>query len=271
MRSDMKKVLTERPRRGGCYTYKDFRPRKCQGEYADDLPSNQGMRRPYGWETKEFSDLLGPLQRFLRGCVGRSWDDVWSEICTVVNGGSTVEQHLRGHVMSEVETHVTIPDPANAAALWAYGNHYRGFHEPYGLYVDPRDGILRFRDEPTKKSYDRIVVDGMTYERGDDGLLYPITRWHPRSRSGRYPLKVVGTQRAMHIDGIWYWMILDETPSPITVPYIDHGRPQTRVVYFPRYDMVTGEYVKEGRYHAGRRQMSSRDLRRHRLKNTRGD
>ena len=30
----------------------------------------------YGWNAKEFSDVLGPLRRYLRKQVGRPWDKV---------------------------------------------------------------------------------------------------------------------------------------------------------------------------------------------------
>ena len=280
MRADMKKVLTERPRSNGIYSYNDFRQRENAGDY-DDLPSHQGMRRPYGWEAKQFSDLLGPLQRFLRNSVGRPWDDVWSEICQAVGSGNTVDEHLRGHAMQEVETNTVVVD----GRVMSYGRFGGGsLGEPWRLYVDPRDGLIHAA--PERRSYKAVkfqTVEGLSYRAGDDGLLYP-PGWgrsndnfpsrpvFPRRRSdnsGRYPLKVIGNQYAMLIDGVWYWIEMADTPPACDVGYVQDGVAKTRRVFFSRYDFVRGEDIQEGRYHAAKRQMCSRDLRRNGLRNTR--
>ena len=276
MRADMKKVLTERPRGHGAYSYNDFRQRENAGDY-DDLPSHQGMRRPYGWDRKEFSDLLGPLQRFLRNCVGRPWDDVWSEICQAVGSGNTVDQHLRGHVEQEVETNTVVVD----GRVMSYGRFGGGsLGEPWRLYVDPRDGLI-YAAEDRRSAWKAVkyeTVEGLQYRQGDDGLLYPpdwgrvTDYYYPPRRyhrtTGRYPLKVIDDQYAMLIDGIWYWIEMAETPPPCDVGYVQDGAAKTRRVFYARYDFVRGEDIQEGRYHAAKRQMCSRDLRRHGLRNT---
>ena len=257
MRADMKKVVTERPRSNARYAYSDYRHRDNHGDF-DNLPSHQGMRRLYS-DHKTFSDLLGPLRGYLRGCVGRPWDDVWSEICQVVKSGNTVDQHLRSHIMYEVELHTRIID----GKAYADGRYGRGRYEIVGLYVDPRDGLVHHNDNTPGRAIRTVVVDGIRYRPGDGGVLYPVSR---NSRS--YPLKLVGRDKAMHIDGIWYWINVAETPAAYDAPYIKDGKALTRRIFSPRYDFITGEYVKEGRYHAGKRQMCARDLRRHGLRNT---
>jgi hypothetical protein len=49
----------------------------------EDLPEREGMREPYirGWRCKERGFNAGPMARFLRKNCGRSWDAVFSEIC----------------------------------------------------------------------------------------------------------------------------------------------------------------------------------------------
>lgn len=266
MRADMKKVLTERPRANARYAYSDFRHEANHTDY-DDLPSFQGMRRPYADDHKDFSDLIGPLHRFLRNSVGRRWDDVWSEVCQAVGSGNTVDQHLRGHVMQDVDVKTQLIN-GKVVAL----GRYFGPHEPYGLYVDPRDGILYANDNrPRYKAAKGKTVDGLYYHIGDDGLLYPPEKaWYPRKgATGWYPLKLIGDQKAMLIEGIWYWIDMAETPAAYDAEYVVDGRVRTRRIVFPRYDFVRGENVQEGRYHAGKRQMASRDLRRHGLRNIR--
>lgn len=261
MRADMKKVLTERPRRGGVYTYNDIRRRENAGDY-DDLPSHQGMRRPYGWNTKEFTDLIGPLRGYLRGCAGRRWDDVWSEICQVVGSGNTVDQHLRGHVMQEVETLTVLVDGKVYAR-----RRYSGWYEP-DVYVHPIDGLIYVNDNrPRKAQEKRRRVDGLSYRVGADGLLYPVSLY--RSIEARFVLKLIGDRKAMLIDGIWYWIEMANTPPAYDQQYVQDGVTKTRRVYSARLDFVTGEFVNEGRYHADKRQMASRDLRRHGLCNIR--
>jgi hypothetical protein len=258
----MKKVLTERPRRGGIYAYKDFRSRENRGD-PDDLPSHQGMRFPYGWDRKTFDDLLGPLKAFLRSCVGRRWDDVWSEISQVVGSGSTVDQHLRSHVMMEVETDTFVVD----GHVYALGRYGRGRHAPDGLYVDPVDGVLRWWEPPSRGKYKHKQVDGIWYTWDDDGILHPANRWNS---NGRYPIKLLGDERAVRIDGIWYWVIWAVTPPPVDAEYVDAaGQIRTRRVYRPRYDFIRCVEVKEGRYAANKRQMSCRDLRKNGLTNCR--
>jgi hypothetical protein len=77
MREDMSKVVIERPRSGhslpGYKTRLRVRHYDPEKDY-DDLPKRvSGSRSKYirAGEIKYFSDLLGPLRRFLRKNVGR--------------------------------------------------------------------------------------------------------------------------------------------------------------------------------------------------------
>jgi hypothetical protein len=263
VRTDMKKVLTERPRQGSIESYKSIRRRENRGD-PDLLPSHQGIRRPYR-DPKEFSDLIGPLKRFLAGCVGRKWDDVWSEICDVLSPDSHIDNHLLLHVDMEVEQHVEIIGD-DLYSIRPYHGLRRIWKD---LYVDPRDGIL-YRNEDWRHfpTYPRpIVIDGWSYRKGEDGILYPLNCYYPRSPAGRYPMKLIGREKAMLIEGVWYWIEMAETPPARDVTYLDHGELKVRRVFSPCYDVVRGETVHEGRYHASKRQMCSRDLRKNGLRN----
>ena len=75
MRNDMAKVVTEAPRRGHRNPSKKWGRRLTTDEYDSDDhgPSRAptARYRQYGWNAKEFSDVLGPLRRYLRKQVGR--------------------------------------------------------------------------------------------------------------------------------------------------------------------------------------------------------
>jgi hypothetical protein len=124
MRSDMHKVIVDRPR---------FPGRARKGRSAreiEDLPAKQGMRRPYGWWGKEFNDHLQPLRRFLHKQVGRPWNKVDSEICGGLRPGNPLHDHLRTHIFDEVALeNLNLPQAKRRSSRM--------------YYVDARTGILR--------------------------------------------------------------------------------------------------------------------------------
>ena len=257
MRADMKKVLTERPRFGSSRcSYHDARAVAKQTD-PDDLPHHQGMRRPHR-DTKEFSDLLGPLKRYMRSCVGRCYDDVWSEICANVPADTTVGDHLRQHAKWECDTDTKVVDGTVVSKTGWYASEYKS---PRGLYVDPRDGIICYNAE-VRRYTPPVYVDGLAYKQVD-GILYP----YGDRRAGRHPMKVIGDQRAMQINGIWYWIAMQDVPPPVLKNYVINGKRVQKLVPSSRYDIILGEFKDSGRYHADKRQMCSRDLKKHGLVN----
>src|SRR5262245_6915882 len=111
MREDMSKVVIERPREGHGLPSRKTRLRirryDPDKEY-DDLPSRvSGSRSKYirPREIKDFSDLLGPLRRFLRKNVGRPWNLVYSEMKEILDDRKVTGRHVFEHVEMEVETH----------------------------------------------------------------------------------------------------------------------------------------------------------------------
>jgi hypothetical protein len=146
MRDDMAKVVTERPRRGH-----GNQSKKTTGlpirRYDPDVDYDEPVRLPvsrgrqYGWNAKEFSDLINPLKRYLRSCIGRPWNKVHSELSQKLDRRSISGSHIWDHVMREIETDCYIgPDRL------AYSNNrrYGGGEGPLvGLYVDPRNLLIR--------------------------------------------------------------------------------------------------------------------------------
>jgi hypothetical protein len=138
----MFKVIVERPRWGASHASsvklrKDKDPHKQIG-----LKRHALEQAPY---VKSLNEHLGPLVRFLQRRVGCRWDDVFSEICSGLDTGSTVKMHVRQHLPDFVlfgisygrrgellhRGQVLRPDRRNCA--WPE------------FYVDPDDGRLKDR------------------------------------------------------------------------------------------------------------------------------
>lgn len=264
MRDDMKKVLTERPRHGRVFAYHDFRRRENRGD-EDLLPSCQGMRRPFQdyCKRKEFSDLLGPLKRYLLSCVGRRWDDVWSEVCTNVDANSVTGEHLRFHVDDLVTKDCVVVDgEVREQGRWSFRN------EVDGLYVHPVDGVLRHsgpRTNPRRAERRRSkILDGYRYL-VDGHRLVPL-------EGGKERVVVRhGVEEAVLLDGIWYWVVFAD--APVLRSHTKAGKDgvtMQQITAVECRDLVTGKKTIGGRYRSGKRQMSARDLRRFEVTNAGG-
>jgi len=143
MRNDMAKVVTERPRRGHGNSSKKWGRRLGKNEYdADDHgPTRAPIARhhQYGWNAKEFSDLLGPLRRYLRKQVSRPWNKVWSEISRTLDNRSLSGQHIFDHIRWEVTQNAYIGEDGRV-----YDRRWLGPTPVSGLYVHPKTGLLGY-------------------------------------------------------------------------------------------------------------------------------
>lgn len=137
MRSDMAKVITERPRYG--YRLRSKKTAKTLSkneisiavEFEDKFPRRVPSRR----HDKEFTDLINPLERYLRKQVGRSWNDVYSELSQHLDRRSITGQHIWTHVKGLVEIHTEFV----GHQVWSKPP----FPGPVsGLYVYPVTGML---------------------------------------------------------------------------------------------------------------------------------
>jgi hypothetical protein len=137
----MAKVVTERPRRGHGNPSRKWGRRlgKHEQNAEDHGPTRAPIARhhQYVWNAKEFSDLLGPLRRYLRKQVGRPWDKVWSEISRTLDNRSLSGQHIFDHIRWEVEHHASL-----GADGRVYHSRWAGLVPVSGLYVHPRTRLL---------------------------------------------------------------------------------------------------------------------------------
>lgn len=187
MRYDMHEVVIEKPRSGMRYRY---RGKSLFRGPLEDLPTKQGMRRPWvlSGEWKSFNDLLGPLRGFLISRVGRKWDDVYSEIRQRLNPNSTVQVHILSHVYQFVERYAQFDKDGELSSIGRYG-YSRGLSSGE-MYVHPTTGIL---------------------------CRIPETKgWWKRNKKVEDNKKKIGDKEVQRIDGIWYWINTVEELVPLT-------------------------------------------------------
>ena len=263
LRSDMSKVIVERPRLGGKYARKG---REVQD--PDLLISHEGMLVPYvkGYNNKELNENLAPLLRFLGSRVGQPWDQVWSEISENIRASNPVQQHVRDHVMGYVVTQTWSNEQGE---LWG---HVRGpvlLNSSYvRFYVHPVSGILcansqylswkknyKIRKQETEReraSRERVGNDG-TQLRKKDGIWYAVEIRDIPPVSYEQVTPKVGQPYKRQMGGTAYDVILDATVS------ITHNQV---------WNLTTREFVYgPATYCASKRQLNHTELKKYRVSN----
>lgn len=155
MRADLHEVLIERPRSG--HRRKTARGNKPRAADWIDEDSYADSYRPRRLRTKYFDDLLSPLKRWLRSQVDRPWNKVWSELSTGIDSRSVVGGHLLDHVCSLVTIQTEYDSKRRAVMPQPHVGFWKKRAPVVGLYVDPRSGLLRWRDPPPR-SRDRPTL-----------------------------------------------------------------------------------------------------------------
>jgi hypothetical protein len=135
----MGKCVIERPR--GSRTALSAKARHY-GKIAqyDDGPDYDGLTRlpvsskQEGYNKrlgdKAFTDVLGPLHRYLRSNCGRRWNDVYSEVKhTLGNAGWGVQHIISAHLDVAIHTY-----RGADGSVWASDKY--GVNEVGGLYND---------------------------------------------------------------------------------------------------------------------------------------
>lgn len=178
MRKDMAKVLVERPR---LIDSIEHRGRRLPDEL---LPKAVGMRRGVqeAGGFKQLNENLTPLRRYLERQVGRPWNKVFSEIAANLKSSNTVQQHVRDHIKDFVQLH-----PRPQTRFWS-GSELRWFQ---GLYVDPRDGILKRTDR----------------------LRWAKARSNPRPVE-EDSINLTRDRELRRVQGLWFEVGLTPLPSP---------------------------------------------------------
>ncbi len=160
MRPDLNKVLTEQPRRGSdsrnLKTHASFKDYDAAREDRYSLPKTGKMlmgNRDLGPhdESKDFTDKLGPLTRWLHSQVGRNWDTVYSEIKQAFPNTNKQNHHLLDtHLMGYINRNATVEKSKRGRRVFSVDG-YAGRRElrPGDIYVDPETHVLmRYRKRP---------------------------------------------------------------------------------------------------------------------------
>jgi hypothetical protein len=194
MRSDMAKVLVERPRVPGwkaTNVRKGYRKSLNKAlDSGESPPIREGIKHRSGG-TKSFNEHLGPLRRFLDRNVGRPWNKVYSEICQHVDRGNVVQKHILTHLFQYVVTNVVLIDgePHDGTPGYWYGRPLRAVSHSHQWYVCPRSGLLR------------------------------RSRQVPRRRPGRPApprrVRLSKTEMCLELNGRWELVTLAPLPLPV--------------------------------------------------------
>jgi hypothetical protein len=141
MRADMDRVVIERPRWGSGLRNHDVRGQRAAWRSAVahgdfDGEATRVPMVPRRGPTKVFSDLLGPLKRFLRRRCGRPWDEVYAEVRQRLRVDSLLQKHVLDHLADLVERRIVIgPDGGPWDTAYGWCVHV-------GLFVHPVTGRL---------------------------------------------------------------------------------------------------------------------------------
>ena len=198
MRSDMSKVVIERPRWGHSLpSVKTGRKihRYDENDEYEDLPKREKYsmnRQPNGIGRKYFSDFLNPLERYFRSNVGRPWNKVHSEMCEHLDFRSTMMQHVFQHVERMVEQHCHVREDGKI-----YPNQSWRNQPVSGLFVHPRTRLLcwkepayiaqrkQIRAAKTTQEVTRIPISGKQHYLKSKGIWFiaELERHEPKQKS----------------------------------------------------------------------------------------
>jgi hypothetical protein len=183
MRSDMSKVIVERPRRRiplkGMSAYPRGQLKNRWAPNLEDAPRTESMGGTYA--DKRLNENLQPLVRFLRSCVGRRWDEVHSEMASQISCRSAVQKHVLDHLRDYVVQTVWLERGVPYCKGWRGPEALTSWGMRFRFYVEPGTRILRLAPFARRKGRrgseadpDRRVLSGDRELRRVAGVWYEI-------------------------------------------------------------------------------------------------
>lgn len=231
MRSDIQKVICERPRDnprwGNSGKSRRVGKTKCGSRMARrldfvyvenedtgemEIDELSPTSRPMSRHNKELTDYLTPLKGWLAQQVGRRYDDVYSELCSHLGGNGVMQAHVRQHaddfLMSPDK--VMVVDGLPYERDLKYVGQYRGPDpgdipnrqiESDTLYGDPVDGLVKWGPKKTGGRYGLARYNPATSVRSYQKL--------PRVEGAEVHVGTPGTSdykgTLRRRGGKWYW------------------------------------------------------------------
>jgi hypothetical protein len=249
MRSDMHKVIVERPRKWAG----KLRNREPLDENERTKISAKRDARERGG-AKTLNENLRPLERFFESRVGKPWDKVWSEVCAGLKLTSAVQKHVRDHVHDLVAVRTWLLD----GEVWTRQRSSKDAPvagSTVRLYVDPRSGLLvRNKSALSYGARRREVREEESAERAK----------RMRALSPKQQLHLLG-------DGAWWEVTLARVPTTILEQPMRGKRIARCPVELPLRDVVLSAglsslerwqlYDAPGVYASAKRRLSKKELR----------
>jgi hypothetical protein len=230
----MHKVIVEAPRSGSRVRWSTGDRRLLDSEEA---PAKLGMRGRLG-RGKWSRDHLSPLKRFLVRQAGRPWNDVYSEICAVLDRRSVVQDHVHLHLEQFVAIRtVVIGGEIHEAGYWP--TPLDELRQP--LYVDPWTGLLM-----------RNLARVNRARRKREAAKRQQAELDARRR-------VLSPSEQLHrVHGIWYFVRVAFLPETRLETKIVKGKPCKVFVSDSRWDVLLKQYVSRKNHYAGEEQYAAR-------------
>jgi hypothetical protein len=180
MRSDMAKVIVERPRQGHEDSYKPLRAAR-KHDLSEDAPKGESMTQPHRrhYSGKQLNENLSPLKRFIDKQVGRPWDKVYSEVNEHIKVSNAVQAHIREHL----DGFIYFDAYRDALGqIWAPGYSGPRLMDKGNLFVEADGIIKRLKNQP-KIKYNKgwkiyVIYRARTHSRAKRDVLSLSSAWY---------------------------------------------------------------------------------------------
>ena len=151
MRSDMDKVIVERPRINSRAKSRKKGYRKyIASTPIDELPLREPMLGRWCGREKWLNEHLGPMRKFLRSNVGRPWNKIHQELCEHISFDNAVQSHVLDHVFDFVNDQVNVINATLVYGKWRWSGGQRVLRVGE-MYICPRSRILKVVKPPKSK------------------------------------------------------------------------------------------------------------------------
>lgn len=176
MRSDMAKVIVERPRRGRMVKERKGYWKEFARTEPDEWRGRESISAHKG-RTKYFNEHLAPLRRYLLKQAGRPWNLVYADICKNLRLDSVIQSHVRDHVFDYVVVDVVDDE---GVLRYPCGKFHLGGQPLTAsrwtiLYVCPHTGILRHvKRRRRQHEITRLGQGTMVQHRRLDGTWFEV-------------------------------------------------------------------------------------------------